>query len=457
MKHLFFLAMLVTCVALTLWFTGCGKEESVSTYPVTQEFARGVTTAGLDGTMIVSQSMDINCTNYFKWTFTQSMDQIPDSLCEGECNDLEVAVTAKKGDQVTGFSGHICIRNAGEFPTENLAITVKVMKSCAEGEFIVVRDSVSISASLKPILGAGESYCYGYAVNVARFGGIDPNCMYKIVANVTITNYLEQLGTPYGIQPESPAMQGCPPSNDCVEVTDVPGTIIPADAEVLITGWNITASPSMLEFCESGTAMFVLHVCNNGVSAEETFTAENKLLVGSQFVDTANYYLTTLGCTPQGGGCTRTIGFYKTHAVSRMCGRNPDMVSAYLPIYLGTPMGPKTLVVTKNTQVVSIMKREGPGGSSNGILKLYAQLLAAKLNIAGANGSGMPSDGSCIAAAIADADAFLATYNAKDWSSLSRDQKRLVLEWMNTFDRYNNGLMCAPHCGNDRKHHRHKR
>jgi len=58
---------------------------------------------------------------------------------------------------------------------------------------------------------------------------------------------------------------------------------------------------------------------------------------------------------------------------------------------------------------------------------------------------------------IAAADAFLATYNAKDWSSLSRDQKRLVLEWMNTFDRYNNGLMCAPHCGNDRKHHRHKR
>jgi hypothetical protein len=454
MKYTFYTAVLLIGVALMLWFTGCGKEESISTFPVTQESVRGVTTFGSDGTIIVGQSVDINCTNYFKWTYAQSIDQTPDSICDGECDDVEVAVTATKVDQVAGFSGKICVQNTGEFSTENLAITLTVMKSCDGGDFIVVRDSVPVSVSLKPILVAGESYCYVYAVNVSRFGGIDPNCLYKIVANVMITNYLEHLGEPYGVAPESPAIQVCAPSNSCVTVTEVIGAITPPDPEVLTTGWNITASPLTLEFCETGTAIFRLQVCNNGVDLEETFTVENKLLVGTQYVDTASYIITTLGCTPQGGGCTRTIGFYKTHAVSHMCGHNPDMVSAYLPIYLGTPMGVKTIAVTRNIQVAAIMKRDGPGGSSNGMLKLYAQLLAAKLNIAGANGSGLPSDGSCIAAMIADADAFLATHNAFDWPSLTREQKNMVLNWMNTFDRYNNGLMCAPHCENDRNRNR---
>ena len=453
MRYIYVVAFVIATIALIFGMAGCGKEENIIT-PITSNRMPQSLTSVVDGGTTLTGSMDIYGTNFFKWTLTKSMDQTQDSRCEKECQDIEVIVTATKGMQVTGFNGKINIKNIGEYATENLKIMITVLKSYNGGDYQVVRDSVHVDVSAKPILGPGESYLYGYAVNVAQFGGIDPNYMYKIVAHITITNYLEHIGEEFGIDTDA-SMQGFPPSNDCVNVFDQPGVILPSDSEVPTEGWNITVSPSVLEFCESGTAMFILHVCNNGVPAEETFTAENKLVVDGIPVDTAYYYLTTLGCTP-GGGCTRTIGFYKTHAVRYLYGRNPDIVSAYLPIYLGTPMGDKTVVVSTNKQVVSIMKREGPGGSSNGILKLYAQLLAAKLNIAGANGTGIGSDGSCIATAITEADDFLATHNARDWFSMSKIKKHKVLEWVKIFDDYNNGLMCAPHCGNEGKptHHR---
>ena len=455
MKYKYIITLVIASVVLIFGITGCGKEENVINPITSEKIPYSATNVAEGGTTLISEGVSIYCTNFFKWTFEKTMDQTPDTICDAECKDIEVTVKATKGMQVPGFNGKICLKNTGGYATENLTITVTLMKSCEGGDYMVVRENVPVSVSQKPVLGSGESYCYGYQVNVAQFGGIDPSCMYKIVANVTITNYVENIGYPDGISPESTPLQGCPPSNDCVTVMDVPGVILPGDPEVPTTGWNITVSPQTLEFCESGTAIFILHVCNNGVPAEETFTAENKLVVDGIVVDTAYYYLTTLDCTP-GGGCTRTIGFYKTHAVKCLYGRNPDMVSAYLPIYLGTPMGAKTVTVTTNRQVVLIMKRDGPGGSSNGILKLYAQLLAAKLNIAGANGTGMGSDGSCISGAIAEADNFLATHNARDWFSLGRVQKNMVLEWVKIFDDYNNGLLCAPHCSNDGKppHHR---
>ena len=74
--------------------------------------------------------------------------------------------------------------------------------------------------------------------------------------------------------------------------------------------------------------------------------------------------------------------------------------------------------------------------ASNGITKLYAQLLAAKLNVA--NGA----DGSTISAAILAADTFLATHNEADWNGLTKPQKNQVLSWMSTFDTFNNSGHC---------------
>jgi hypothetical protein len=80
------------------------------------------------------------------------------------------------------------------------------------------------------------------------------------------------------------------------------------------------------------------------------------------------------------------------------------------------------------------------GGPSNGITKLYAQLLAAKLNML--NGA----DGADIASALLSADDFLTRYNWRDWKGLSPGQKQTVLDWKTILDNYNNGLIGPGHC-----------
>lgn len=135
-------------------------------------------------------------------------------------------------------------------------------------------------------------------------------------------------------------------------------------------------------------------------------------------------------------GCTFTIGYWKTHA--GFTGNNPDVVTPLLPQWLGTLGGAKSIQVTTAAQAVEILNFNGV--ASNGINRLYAQLLAAKLNIE--NGA----DPSAVASVIAAADAFLATHNASDWDSLTRLQRNLVNQWQTTLDNYNNGLIGPGHC-----------
>ena len=133
-------------------------------------------------------------------------------------------------------------------------------------------------------------------------------------------------------------------------------------------------------------------------------------------------------------GCTLTIGFWKNHT-GLGNGNQLDEVSQHLPVYLGTEGGPKTVAVTTAEQAREILQ----GMGSNGISKLYAQLLATKLNIA----SGSPTSYTGLLTKIAEADAFLATRNAADWNSLSKNDQKKVNAWMSFFDTYNN---TGPHC-----------
>jgi hypothetical protein len=135
--------------------------------------------------------------------------------------------------------------------------------------------------------------------------------------------------------------------------------------------------------------------------------------------------------------CTRTIGYWKTHAGF---GPQPDVVTPLLPIWLGTFGGTYSLNVTNRTMAVNILNQNVYGSPSNGITKLYAQLLGVKLNAAN------DADISTIAATIASADAFIATHYYTTWSGLSNSQKNMVLGWVATLDNYNNGLIGPIHC-----------
>ena len=142
-------------------------------------------------------------------------------------------------------------------------------------------------------------------------------------------------------------------------------------------------------------------------------------------------------CPVPDSGCTRTIGYWKTHAGF---GPQPDVVTQYLPIWLGTPAGLKSLNVTTAAMAVDILSQDVYGTPENGITKLYAQLLGAKLN--GEAGAELTD----VAAVIAAADAFLATHDWNDWDGLSEEDQEMVLGWHDMLDDYNNGLIGPIHC-----------
>jgi len=138
-------------------------------------------------------------------------------------------------------------------------------------------------------------------------------------------------------------------------------------------------------------------------------------------------------------GCTYTIGKWKNWT-GLGNGNQPDIVTPLLPVSLGDDGGAKTLVVTDVAMAVDVLKMKTYGRNSNGITKLYAQLLGTKLNLA--NGA----TGMVVAGAIADADAFLADHDWNDWKGLSDADKQTVLDWKDTFDSYNNGEIGPGHC-----------
>jgi len=139
-------------------------------------------------------------------------------------------------------------------------------------------------------------------------------------------------------------------------------------------------------------------------------------------------------------GCTRSKGYWKNHAGF---GPQDDVVTALLPIWLGTDGGGKSIAVTDSQIAYDILGQDVYGRPSNGITKLYAQLLAAKLNIAdGATSVDIDS-------ALAAADGFLADYDWNDWDSLDHDAQKAVLTWQGIFDSYNNGYIGPGYCGDD--------
>jgi hypothetical protein len=143
---------------------------------------------------------------------------------------------------------------------------------------------------------------------------------------------------------------------------------------------------------------------------------------------------------PPDSGCTRSKGYWKNHAGF---GPQDDVVTPLLPIWLGTPDGNESILADSAQIAYDILTQHVYGEPSNGISKLYAQLLAAKLNIA----SGASDDD--VEDVIGDADEFLAENSWEDWSDLTRDEKNMVLGWKDMLDGYNNGIIGPGHCDDD--------
>jgi len=116
----------------------------------------------------------------------------------------------------------------------------------------------------------------------------------------------------------------------------------------------------------------------------------------------------------------------------------PLIASAGGVIWLGDKDGTKSVQVSTAAEAKNILDRQGV--SSNGINRLYAQLLAAKLNIL--NGAG----DNAVDETIAATEAFLAEHGSADWDGLSSEDQQKVNEWKDVLDNYNNGLIGPGHC-----------
>ncbi len=124
-------------------------------------------------------------------------------------------------------------------------------------------------------------------------------------------------------------------------------------------------------------------------------------------------------------------------------GPQGDVVTPLLPLWLGDAGGAKSLEVIDAEMAVAILGQKEYGKPKNGITKLYAQLLAAKLNVADG------ADDADIADVVLAADAFLSEYDWNDWNGLDKDLKDSVHYWHGMCDDYNNGVIGPGHCLNE--------
>lgn len=140
---------------------------------------------------------------------------------------------------------------------------------------------------------------------------------------------------------------------------------------------------------------------------------------------------------PDDPGCTRGKGYWKNHAG---LGPQLDELSDLLPISLGTDAGDRSLHVDDVRTAVDVLAMRTYGSPRNGITKLYAHLLAAKLNIAAG------ADAEKVATTINEADAFLADRSWVDWKELDRSARHAVSVWKAIFESYNNGEIGPGSC-----------
>ncbi len=401
---------------------------------------------GQAGTTLSAEKMAAGYWNkYFTydWTVLKTVNPTSIEITGGSCGTVTYTVnvtrTLVSEQDVYGVSGQICVTNGGAATTENLTIVDQVEYKTGPGQF---QDLPGASQTITPAqLAPGATGCYDYNIAFTPVAG----AQYRNVAHVTITNHSGWLpGGPHCAGPEpcpfgpDPKADFSLPGTPNIIETDESATV--ADAEVCPAGFACTPSDyGPWTFNATGSVSFTKQICNTTAMCDTYYDLPNTVTLtegdtGQTSTSSANVSIYTGICQ---GGCTLTIGFWKTHA--GFTGRNPDRVTQYLPIWLGTAGGTKSVQVANAQFAVQVLSMN-LGAPSNGITKLYAQLLAAKLNIA----SG--ADGSAVASTIAAADDFLATYDYTAWASLSKAQQKMVLGWMSTLDSYNNGYIGPGHC-----------
>jgi hypothetical protein len=376
----------------------------------------------------VSKTAVTSFTRSYDWTIAKSVDQASLTVPDGQQGGVTYTVTATRGnpsDANFAVAGTITLTNPN--PARNAVVV---------GVTDIMTGGITGAVNCGPgaiLIGPGGSVNCSYTANL-------PDSSNRVN---TATALLQNFDYVYDGSATTAGTTGF--SGGAGVLFGDPTTVVDASADVtdsLTCPAGFTCTPAAFgpwHFDGSGSQTAAVTMTNNGVDCDTHFTLLN---AAGLVEDTTGQQrgpataATDIYTGPCATGCTLTIGYWKTHA--GFTGNNADRVTQYLPIWLGTAGGAKSVQVTSAAQAVTLLSMSGD--ASNGINKLYAQELGAKLNIA--NGA----SGASIASTIASADAFLATHNASNWSGLSQTQKVTVLTWMTIFDSYNQGILGPGHC-----------
>ncbi len=176
---------------------------------------------GENGTTLsetVSVTATLNATR--TWSIAKTASASTLNLFRGDRATVTYTVTATKasGTSAGVLAGSVCISNAGEVATENLASSLQV--TMPPSSTAITTAPLNISA--RPVLAAHTSYCYPYSITIAS---PQAGSTYKVAANTTITNHSGWLNTPFGPSEKSTAMMPstATAAHDSVTVNDSSG------------------------------------------------------------------------------------------------------------------------------------------------------------------------------------------------------------------------------------------
>jgi hypothetical protein len=449
MKKLLTITMSLVLIAMAVWLVGCAKEDSNGLAPVAGSGAGSnelstVCTWKTSGTY---GNVTADCFNRVSWTI--AVAALPDATIECESGtDITVPYTVD-ATQSAGIEGEVCFTNEPsddpfDNPTCNTRLTI-VLEYNAPGPGGYVPVKTWDLGNVEDI-SSGETKCYPYSV---LFGDFVPVAGgdYRITPQLSIDNHGNGAWT---FETHQPVELDCYfDTPECGELTVSPAcpTTYDSENQDAVADFTCTVKdPASATYTESGSGSFLINIYNNLSSKDEAFTTQicvNGITSCDETLQDCTPLAINTGvkdCGTIDDGCGLTIGYWKTHSVEGLYGNNAGVGQALLDANGAICLG--TYCVSTGQMIVNTMKDMGP----NGIAKLYAQMLAVKLNILnGANDA-------CVADALAAADAFLTGKTTSDWANLSKDDRSLVLGWMSMFDKYNNGelyvddVLCVPHC-----------
>lgn len=353
----------------------------------------------------VTKTASTSLTRTYSWGIKKSADQSGLTLSVGQTfvvnYSVVVDVTGQK-DSAWAASGKITVHNPAPIDA-----TINNVSDAVSGVGNINTDCGSVSFPY--ILAAGGDLTCTYTTSLPD-GSTRTN-----TATATLQNHSD--GT----------ASGTTDFTGTASIDFSNATVTEKDKSVSVSD-SLKGSLGIATFGTDTPKTFTYPYTVGPYSTSGTFTVNNTATFTTNDSGTTGSSSWTVTVNVPSNGCTLTIGYWKTH---------PSKITPLLPKWLGTSGGAKSVQVTSASQAVTIL---GIPVASNGIDKLYAQELAAKLSIA--NGA----DGSAVASTISAADAFLATHSDADWSSLTKTQQQQVLSWMTTLDNYNNGLTGPGHC-----------